>query len=286
MEIDKLFKQKLASREVDANTNLFNKIESKLDASAAGNATTSSTQVATSVLTTSAKVTLISIAAAAVAIGGYFIAENQNQDTAKPTDKEVVAEQKVANDVEKTTIADNNVVAKTTEDNVAKADDAAVTTDFSDMIATPNNSNIEIEFNQPQKSNTASTLHNYKPTIERAAAKDDVEEVATANSPMPTSINKSKQTEKAALSSKLRIPNYITPNDDGINDHFVIDNLSLYPDNVLIIWNRAGKQIFSASHYQNNWNAQNLPSGTYMYKLLLKTEDESEVKAGIIEVMR
>ncbi|MDR0789503.1 MAG: gliding motility-associated C-terminal domain-containing protein [Bacteroidales bacterium] len=286
MEIDKLFKQKLASREVNANADLFNKIEAKLDASSAGNGVTSSAQTATSALTTAAKVTLISIAAAAVATGGYFVVDNLTKDADKTIAKEVVLEQKMTNDVEQIVAAEKENTTEITSNNAATADKVAIMTDFTDQIVTSNNSNITIEFDQPQKSNTTAALQNYEPNIKKASAKEDVSEVTAANNPVQTPTNRGKQAEKVTLSSKLHIPNIITPNDDGINDYFVIGDLSLYPDNVLVIWNRSGKQIFSASHYQNDWNAQNLPAGMYMYKLLLRTEDESEIKQGIIEVMR
>ena len=64
-------------------------------------------------------------------------------------------------------------------------------------------------------------------------------------------------------------PNVITPNSDGINDFFTIENL---PANLeVIILNRWGNVVFSSTNYQNNWNGtdnsgQALVDGVYTYK--------------------
>jgi gliding motility-associated-like protein len=68
-------------------------------------------------------------------------------------------------------------------------------------------------------------------------------------------------------------PNVITPNSDGINDLFEIENL---PENTeVIILNRWGNVVFSSSNYQNNWDGKDtsgkeLVDGVYTYKF--KTE--------------
>jgi gliding motility-associated-like protein len=65
------------------------------------------------------------------------------------------------------------------------------------------------------------------------------------------------------------IPNVITPNNDGINDLFEIDNL---PENTeVIILNRWGNVVFSSQDYQNNWDGKDtsgkeLTDGVYFYK--------------------
>lgn len=62
-----------------------------------------------------------------------------------------------------------------------------------------------------------------------------------------------------------------TPNNDGENDLFYIGNLEKYPDNVLKIYNRYDKLIFSANGYENNWDGkylgEEMPTGTYFYIL-------------------
>jgi len=69
------------------------------------------------------------------------------------------------------------------------------------------------------------------------------------------------------------IPTIFTPNDDGINDIFVIQCLSSedYPNNKLVIFNQNGSEVYYGEPYQNDWigkyNGKDLPVGTYFYIL-------------------
>ena len=58
------------------------------------------------------------------------------------------------------------------------------------------------------------------------------------------------------INSVLFIPNVITPNGDGYNDTWFIQNIGLFPSNSVIILNRWGDQVFVANNYQNNWDGQ------------------------------
>lgn len=92
------------------------------------------------------------------------------------------------------------------------------------------------------------------------------------------------------------VPNGITPNGDGKNDFFVIDiieaNPDRYPNNELVIFNRWGDVVFSASPYNStNWwggtgpNGEPLPSGTYYYILRLDIDD-AEIIRGDITIVK
>ncbi len=63
------------------------------------------------------------------------------------------------------------------------------------------------------------------------------------------------------------IPNVITPNADGKNDFFVIPKLHLYPDNLLLIYDRLGQLVFSKKAYDNTWSAEGFDGGVYFYSL-------------------
>ena len=69
------------------------------------------------------------------------------------------------------------------------------------------------------------------------------------------------------------IPSIFTPNNDGINDFFVIQCLSSgdYPNNKLVIFNQNGSEVFYSEAYNNDWQGQyqgeDLPVGTYFYIL-------------------
>ncbi|AKQ46482.1 hypothetical protein TH63_13990 [Rufibacter radiotolerans] len=69
-------------------------------------------------------------------------------------------------------------------------------------------------------------------------------------------------------SAELEIPNGFTPNGDGINDLWVLKNLSLlYPSCKVEVYNRWGSKVFESRGYQKAWdgtyNGAALPVGTY-----------------------
>ena len=59
------------------------------------------------------------------------------------------------------------------------------------------------------------------------------------------------------------IPNVFTPNNDGVNDLFTIQNLQLYDYRKVIIYNRWGKSVYSSEQYNNDWDGKNVPDGVY-----------------------
>ncbi len=81
-------------------------------------------------------------------------------------------------------------------------------------------------------------------------------------------------------------PNIITPNLDGINDFFEIENL---PENTeVIILNRWGNVVFSSMNYQNNWDGKDtsgkeLVDGVYTYKF--KTQN-GKIGHGFVHLVR
>lgn len=60
------------------------------------------------------------------------------------------------------------------------------------------------------------------------------------------------------------IPNVFSPNGDGVNDRFHIENAE-FVDNELSIYNRWGQVVFRATNYRNQWSGYGLPDGTYYY---------------------
>jgi gliding motility-associated-like protein len=83
---------------------------------------------------------------------------------------------------------------------------------------------------------------------------------------------------------EVDIPNVITPdNGDGKNDVFFIKNLDTNPNSQLMIFNRWGNEVFSSSNYQNNWDGDDLPDGTYFYTLVLQTGKDYK---GTVKIIR
>ncbi len=78
--------------------------------------------------------------------------------------------------------------------------------------------------------------------------------------------------------SDIVVYNGISPNNDGVNDNFIIQYIDLLPDtqqNKVYIYNRWGSKVFEVSNYNNttnifrglNNNGNELTSGTYFYKI-------------------
>ncbi len=80
----------------------------------------------------------------------------------------------------------------------------------------------------------------------------------------------------------IEIPNVFTPNNDGSNDGFVIENVQYY-DNTLTVYNRWGQAVFEATNYKNTWRAIDVPDGTYYYVLHL---GDGRDFAGHVTVLR
>lgn len=89
---------------------------------------------------------------------------------------------------------------------------------------------------------------------------------------------------------KLKFYSGITPNGDGNNDIWSIDNIEQFPENDVKIFNRWGDIVWEGSEYNNDdvvWDGKNsggndLPDGTYFY---LATVD-GETYKGWVEITR
>lgn len=82
-----------------------------------------------------------------------------------------------------------------------------------------------------------------------------------------------QQPSDATIKDFVVLYNGITPNDDGMNDTWIIYGIGEYADNKVIIFNRWGGPVWEADGYDNYdvvWNGTNLqgedlPDGTYYY---------------------
>jgi gliding motility-associated-like protein len=76
---------------------------------------------------------------------------------------------------------------------------------------------------------------------------------------------------KSDVGQVLFIPNVITPNSDGYNDTWRIDNIQLFSSNSVVIVNRWGDVVYQSKYYNNDWDGSFggglLPAGTYYYIL-------------------
>ena len=80
------------------------------------------------------------------------------------------------------------------------------------------------------------------------------------------------------------VPNVFTPNGDGKNDFFKIPFITNLKDNNVIVYNRWGKKVFEADNYTNDWDASNIPSGTYFYVITAPAMEKP--KQGTVTVLK
>jgi gliding motility-associated-like protein len=78
---------------------------------------------------------------------------------------------------------------------------------------------------------------------------------------------------------KVEAGQILSPNDDGINDVFILEDIEKYPENMVSIFNRKGNLVFEIQGYNNNDKAWRglpntgfltnsdriVPNGTYFY---------------------
>ena len=81
----------------------------------------------------------------------------------------------------------------------------------------------------------------------------------------------------------LAFYNIITPNGDGQNDVFTIENVERHPNTSLVIFNRWGRQVYQSDNYRNTFGGDGASVGLYYYRCVLP--DGTPYK-GWFEIMR
>ena len=92
--------------------------------------------------------------------------------------------------------------------------------------------------------------------------------------------------EVIVVVDEITIPNVITPNGDGYNDVFYIENIDRVEYSNLRIYNRWGKLIYEKENYQNDWDGDNAADGVYYFILDYKTYFREDKAEGTVTIMR
>ena len=79
----------------------------------------------------------------------------------------------------------------------------------------------------------------------------------------------------------LGSPNVFTPNNDGVNDTWVIKNLPA--GSRVTVHNRWGRKVLDADPYDNKWDGEDLPAGIYLYEIIPPSGDPIR---GWVEIIR
>ncbi|MBT5403226.1 MAG: gliding motility-associated C-terminal domain-containing protein [Crocinitomicaceae bacterium] len=86
--------------------------------------------------------------------------------------------------------------------------------------------------------------------------------------------------------------NVFSPDGDGVNDVWIVEQLNVYTDNEVFIMNRWGDQVWSAKNYDNTtvvWDGKNtngveLTNGTYFY--VIKINNFPKSYSGWVQVTK
>ena len=91
----------------------------------------------------------------------------------------------------------------------------------------------------------------------------------------------------------LTIYKAFSPNDDDIHEFWEIENIHLYPDAVVSVYDRNGREVFRRRNYINtenvafggkDANGQPFPSGTYYY--IIDLDNGDDVFKGALTIVR
>jgi gliding motility-associated-like protein len=89
---------------------------------------------------------------------------------------------------------------------------------------------------------------------------------------------------------EIDIPNGFSPNGDGKNDYWIIDNIQQFPDCEVEVYNRWGEQLFYSKGYatpfDGKYKGQDLPVGTYYYIIRLNSPLYPKDYTGPLTIFR
>ncbi len=89
-------------------------------------------------------------------------------------------------------------------------------------------------------------------------------------------------------SVSLSIPNTFTPNNDGINDLWVIKGIEDYPHALVQVFNRYGQKVFESRGYSSPFDGKiggaELPAGVYYY--IISLNSNCSLLSGSLTILR
>ena len=84
----------------------------------------------------------------------------------------------------------------------------------------------------------------------------------------------------------LSIPNLFTPNNDGVNDLFVIEGLENYSSPRLVVRDKNNKVVYQNNAYKNTWGGEDCPEGVYNYEFTFVYNGIENQAMGKVRIMR
>ena len=149
--------------------------------------------------------------------------------------------------------------------------------------------------NLSQSSKEVAPVTKQEPEVKKEVApKTNVrQEVVPANSTLakqlaadPVLKNLSDESVDWSLPVSLSIPNLFTPNDDEVNDLFVIEGLENYTSPRLVVRDKNNKVVYQSNAYKNTWGGEDCPEGVYSYEFTFKYNGIENMATGKVRIMR
>ena len=85
----------------------------------------------------------------------------------------------------------------------------------------------------------------------------------------------------------IKIPNVFTPNGDGVNDTWIIENIEMFPDATVYVFNRWGQMLYKGTGNDEPWDGSYrghyVPAGTYLY--IVDLYQKTEAYKGTVTVI-
>ncbi len=279
MDIDKLFRDNVYEGQSPVEDNLWSNIETKISSTPSSSTSAQTTGAKSFVSQTwnamsiGAKVVTSIVSVALISTVAVLIVnniDNTSSDTNNSNNENNIV-QVIQDTTASTTINNIDTTNKNTKENNA----SDINFETNDEEVMPYNIDDAYSPNPPSKiENNTTPSSNVNP--KKTDKKNDI----------PNKVENISHIEDTNKKVDIMIPNYITPNADGINDCFLIRNIDKYPDNTLIIKDRKGKVVFKQSHYNGSFCGENCVVGTYFYILSVKNGSSVKQFTGVVEILR
>jgi len=183
----------------------------------------------------------------------------------------------------------NVFIQQPTINNTIQPDDKNQTVDNNPSTIPQRNNQPKVQQPNPIVNPTQNTVNTNKPIPQKDSIFQSLTNNYLNNNPQyPTTVNSSSLDvpKPEEIIKDTDIPNIFTPNNDGINDYFVIKNIEKCSNNQLVIKDRNGNTVFERINYQNDWDARNKADGVYFFFLKYNASGNNYGKYGSITIKR
>jgi gliding motility-associated-like protein len=133
------------------------------------------------------------------------------------------------------------------------------------------------------------TVSNGAPAAVNLNVGDNPITIVTTAQDGTTTLTYTLVVHRSVSANAVLATNILTPNGDGKNDSWVIKDILLFPNNVVKVYDRSGRIVFTQRGYANTWggtlNGAPLNEDTYYYVIDLGVKDAKPI-SGYITVLR